>query len=108
MNNKNSFDLITPFIYELKLLKIANLFIYEVGKLMYQHSKQSLPASLLYSQTLPLSTIAKLDLNPGINYIHPNFQRLHVKGLSSFKVLIFGIPSLRDSKIILSVSFKIQ
>jgi len=34
----------TPSFYELKLLKIAGLFRYEVDKLMYQRSKQSLLA----------------------------------------------------------------
>lgn len=39
-NRKTS---ITPYYYELSILKISDLFRFEVGKLMFQHSKNMLP-----------------------------------------------------------------
>jgi len=44
---------------------------------MYEHSKLSFPASFssIFTDLTSIYTIAKLGLNPGLIYIHPNSQR---------------------------------
>jgi len=69
---------------------------------MYQNTKQFLPACF---SSIFTNLISIHHRQTTINYIHSN-TRLDVKGLSSFKKLKFGIPCLRNSKIILSVNLK--
>ena len=64
--NSNRLTTITPIFHALDILKIKDLFKYEVGKLMFQFSKKTLPLcfSSLFSLTLPLYIIDPLDHNP--------------------------------------------
>ena len=49
-------SLITSHFYKLSILKIADQYTYEVGKMLYQHSKQSLPPCIS-SFFSPISSI---------------------------------------------------
>ena len=44
ISNRPLQDAITPYFHELDVLKISDLFKYEVAKVMYQHSKNILPS----------------------------------------------------------------
>ena len=63
--NSNRLTLVTPIFHALEILKIKDLFKYEVGKLMFQFCKKNFPSAFpLFSLTLPLYIIDPLDHNP--------------------------------------------
>ena len=58
---------ITPHFYKLGILKIADQYTFEVGKMMYQHSKQAL--------LLCISSFFLLFLNPQSSYPMHNQEK---------------------------------
>ena len=56
ISNCNYRSPITPHFYKLGVLKIADQYTFEVGKMMYQHSKQALPPCIS-SFFSPISSI---------------------------------------------------
>ena len=60
--NSNRLTLVTPIFHALEILKIEDLFKYEVGKLMFQFAKKLFPSVFpLFSLALPIDP---LDHNP--------------------------------------------
>ena len=39
---------VSPYYYKLKILKLADLYIYEIAKIMHQHSRKALPDYLSF------------------------------------------------------------
>ena len=90
--NSNRFSSVTPLYFELGILKINELFKFEIGKLMHQHSHNLLPPGISSLFTY-LSTIHSRQTRFQTQkvFTYPNFQLNVVKDLLSFRALKSGI-----------------
>ena len=62
------------------IIKVLELYKFEIAKLMHQRHKQNLPvASQKFSYHFPLYTSIQSDQNQKINFIHRNFSLCDVK-----------------------------
>ena len=63
--NSNRLTSVTPILHALEILKIEDLFKYEVGKLMFQFSKKALPLcfSSLFTYTSAMHNRFTIDHN---------------------------------------------
>ena len=79
-NNKQH-DSLTPLFHKLEILKIRDLYYFEICKLMYLHLKKSLPYCFL-DLFIPTSTIHSRATRSQLqnNLFLPNTQLLEVKG----------------------------
>ena len=91
IRNSNRFSSVTPLYFEFGILKINELFKFEIGKLMHQHSHNLLPPGIS-SLFTNLSTIhSRQTRSQTQKSFYPNFQLNVVKGLLSFRALKSGI-----------------
>ena len=93
--NGNRYSSVTLLYFELGILKINELFKFEIGKLMHQQSNTLITFFLLayhlYSPISPQSIVHKQDPKPKKVFTYLNFQLNVVKGLLSFRALKSGI-----------------
>ena len=98
---------ITPHFYKLGILKIADQYTFEVGKMMYQHSKQALPLciSLFF---YPISSIhsRRIRSSSKKTCILQNSPFHDAKSLSNTKAQKFGILSPLTLEIKISINSK--
>ena len=70
ISNCNRRTLITPFYHKLGILKIPELYKFEIAKLMHQHSKQNLPPAIS-NLFKPLSNIHnRITRSVSLNHIY--------------------------------------
>ena len=77
ISNCNRRTSITPFYHKLEILKISELYKFEIAKLMHQHSKQNLPPTIS-NLFKPLSNIHnRITRSVSLNHIYvENFSTL--------------------------------
>ena len=98
---------ITPQLYKLRILKIQDLYTYEIAKLMHQHSHQITPACF-FTLFINLSTIHARQTGSitNKNLYLPKYSNPVVKNLLNFKDQKFGIPYLLILKKMTFSNFK--
>ena len=69
--NSNRLTSVTPIFHALEILKIEDLFKYEVGKLMFQFSKKTLPSLFTYTSAIHNRSTRSQSLN---NLYLPNYS----------------------------------
>ena len=80
ISNCNRRTSITPFYHKLGILKILELYKFEIAKLMHQHSKQNLPPTIS-NLFKPLSNIHnRIIRSVSLNHIYvENFSTLRCR-----------------------------
>ena len=90
ISNSNQLTSATPLFHKLEILKITDLYQFEISKLMYLHSKKSLPHCFLDLFPPQQFIVEQQDPKHRTTSTLRNTQLFAVKGLSSFKVSKFG------------------
>ena len=96
ISNCNSKTSTTPLFYQSKILKIQNLYYFEIAKIMHHTPTSTFPSALHPSLPKPVQfIIALLDLIFETIYTYHTSYRLDVNDELNFKGQKSGTPFLR-------------
>ena len=101
ISNCNPKILATSLFYRYKILKIQDLYYFEIAKIMHQYSKKSLPICFtsFFTQTSVIDNHSTINPTFETIYIYLTSHRLDVKDQLNFKKPKSGTPSLLIFKI---------